>query len=246
MTFKITDHIEFDQKGRGQCPVCAIDGKASKNLALVPNTDGAYKCHRGCSTDDIRNAIGQPKGEHTGDRIVPTALAQPKKQPKYHPKSSIEVNTAKLIDESKLAKAWLNDRGITDEMISQHQLGVVKRTITKYDGKAVVNKKLLPCITVPYQYDQGYLQKYFVAPWMESCDRFDTRMIQDYGLSARWWFTLKTDSKELWICEGEWDAIIMASQPNLNFDICTSTTGAGNIPTDLSELDQYESGVGDQ
>lgn len=238
--FKITDHIEFDQKGRAQCPVCVADGKANKNLSLIPNTDGAYKCHRGCSTDDIRHAIGQPKGETSGDRIVPTALAQPRKEPKYHPKSAIEGNTSKLIKESKLAKTWLNDRGITDEMIILHQIGVTKRTITQYDGKAVINKKLLPCITVPYQYEQGYLQKYFVAPWMQSTDRVDTRMIQDYGLSARWWFTLKIASKELWICEGEWDAIALANQPDLKFDICTSTTGAGNIPTDLSELDQYE------
>lgn len=238
--FKITDHIEFDHKGRAQCPVCLTDGKTGKNLSLIPDTDGAYKCHRGCSSDDIRHAIGQPKGEHTGDRIVPTALAQPKKQPKYHPQTSIEENTAKLVNESKLAKAWLNDRGITDELIARHHIGVTKKMICKYDGKNIIDKKLLPCITVPYLYEQGYLQKYFVAPWMNNSDRLDTRMIQDYGISARWWFTLKSDSKELWICEGEWDAIMMANHPNLQFDICTSTTGAGNIPTDLSELDQYE------
>jgi hypothetical protein len=108
--FKITDHIEFDHKGRAQCPVCLTDGKTGKNLTLIPNTDGAYKCHRGCRIDDIRHAIGQPKGEHTADRIVPRALAQPKKQPKYHTKTSIEENTLRLINESKLAKQWLSDR----------------------------------------------------------------------------------------------------------------------------------------
>jgi hypothetical protein len=240
MTFNITEHIEFDQKGRAHCPVCLADGKKTKNLSLIPNTDGAYKCHRGCSSDDIRNAIGQPKSENSGDRIVPTALAQPKKQPKYHNQADIEGNNQRLINESKLAKQWLSDRGIGEMEIDRHHLGIVKKQIAKYEGKNIVEKKLLPCITVPYLYNQGYLQKYFVAPWLTSEERLDTRMIQDYGLSARWWFTRSTESKELWICEGEWDAIALAKLPDLKFDICTSTTGAGNIPTDLSDLQQYD------
>jgi hypothetical protein len=238
--FKITDHIEFDHKGRAQCPVCLTDGKTGKNLSLVSGTDGAYKCHRGCSSDDIRHAIGHPKGEHTGDLIVPTALAQPKKQPKYHTNTSIEENNLRLINESKIAKQWLADRGIGELEIDRHHLGIVKKQIIRYDGKNIAEKKLLPCITVPYLYDQGYLQKYFVAPWLTSAERCETRMIQDYGISARWWFTLKSDSRELWICEGEWDAIALAKLPDLKFDVCTSTTGAGNLPTDLSELNQYE------
>ena len=242
MTFKITDHIEFDQKGRAQCPVCLTDGKTGKNLTIIEQGQyaGAYKCHRGCSVDDIRDAIGQPKGEQTGDRIVPTALAQPKKQPKYHSQSDIDANNQRLIHESKLAKQWLSDRGFDEADLSRHHLGIVKKQITKYEGKNIVEKKLLPCITVPYLYNQGYLQKYFVAPWLTSEERLDTRMTQDYGLSARWWFTLKSDSKELWICEGEWDAIALSKLPDLKFDICASTTGAGNIPVDLSDLQQYD------
>ena len=240
MTFRITDHIEFDPKGRAQCPACLSDGKSTKNLSLIPDTDGAYKCHRGCSPDDIRNAIGQPKGENTADRIVPTALAEPKKQPKFHAKTSIEENCQTLLQKSTLAKQWLIDRGISEEMIHRHQLGIAKKQITQYDGKAIAAKKLLPCITVPYQYEQGYLQKYFVAPWLEKSARLDTRMMQDFGISARWYFTARSEAKELWICEGEWDAILLANQPDLKFDICTSTTGAGNIPADLADLSQYE------
>lgn len=240
MTFNITEHIEFDQKGRAQCPVCLTDGKTSKNLSVIPNTDGAYKCHRGCSSDDIRNMIGQPKSENSGDRIVPTALAQPKKQPKYHSRADIDANNHRLIHESKLAKQWLSDRGFDEADLLRHHLGIVKKQVVKYEAKNILEKKLLPCITVPYKFEQGWLQKYFVAPWLTIDERLDTRMIQDYGLAARWWFTQSTESKELWICEGEWDAIALSKLPHLKFDICTSTTGAGNIPTDLSDLDQYE------
>jgi len=73
--FNITDHVEF-QRNRAQCPSCMIDGKDGLNLALLKT--GAYKCFRGCTPAQIRDALGQPKSEES-DRIVPTALArQPK------------------------------------------------------------------------------------------------------------------------------------------------------------------------
>jgi 5S rRNA maturation endonuclease (ribonuclease M5) len=239
MTFKITEHIDFDQKGRAQCPVCLADGKNTKNLSLIPNTDGAYKCHRGCTSDDIRNAIGQPKSENSGDRIVPTALVEPKKQPKFHNQNTIDDNNKKLITESKLAKQWLLDRGIDDAAILAFKIGIAKKQIAKYEGKSIVEKKLLPCVTIPYRYQDGFLQKYFVAPWLSIQDRLDSRIIQDFGISARWFFTNQEKNKDLWICEGEWDAIVLACKA-IGFDICTSTTGAGNIPNDLSDLDSYE------
>ena len=99
--FNITEHIDFDHKGRAHCPVCLTDGKKTKNLSLIPGTDGAYKCHRGCSSEDIRAAIGQPKSEHTGDRIVPTALAKPAPKPKYITSMQTFDDKNKLITESK-------------------------------------------------------------------------------------------------------------------------------------------------
>lgn len=243
MTFDITQHLDFDPKGRAQCPLCLAEGKTDKTLTVVQSGKykGAYKCHRGCRHEDIRIAIRQPKGEHAGDRIVPTALAQPKKQPKYHTQSTIDENCQTLLQKSTLAKQWLIDRGISEEMIQKYQLGIAKKQIVQYEGKTIASKKLVPCITVPYLYNQGYLQKYFVAPWMEKSDRLDTRLIQDYGLSCRLWFTAKTDSKKLWLVEGEWDAILLAGKyPKSGFDIATSTTGCDSLPTDLSELDQYE------
>lgn len=231
--FNITDHIEFDHKGRAQCPVCLADGKKSKNLSLVPNTDGAYKCHRGCSADDIRAAIGQPKSENC-DRIVPTALAKPAPKPKYISATQTFDDKNKLLTESKLAKKWLEDRGITEDDIQWHCIGLVIRAI---------DTKRLPCITIPYRIEPDkYLRKYFVAPWLPSAERCDQRIKQDFGLSARWWFTTQAQdksNKDLFICEGEWDAILLSKLSD-NYDCCTSTTGAGNIPADLSELDHYE------
>jgi predicted transcriptional regulator len=229
--FKITDHIEFDTKNRAECPSCQLVKGAdyhSKNLALIPGTDGAYKCHRGCKPEEIRAALGEEK--HT-DRIIPSALAKPPAKPKYHPPKQIKANNELLLNESLLAKEWLFNRGISEEAIEIHKLGIAKRRI---------GDKVLPCITIPYECAPGqYLQKYRVAPWLD--DEHD-KWKQDQGLKSRVWFTHKPDNAtETWLCEGEWDAItlaqIMRSQIVGNIAIATTTTGAGNVP-DREQLEQ--------
>lgn len=232
--FKITDFVEFDHKGRAQCPVCITDGKTSKNLSLIPDTDGAYKCHRGCSVDDIRHALGQPKGEHTGDRIVPTALAKPSRRV-THTQAEIDKNHHTLMHESKKGKKWLNDRGFTDETISKYKLGICNRKFGKNE---------LWCVTIPYEISDGVWQrKYRLAPWLPSLPDDLKDWTQDTGLNSRFFFTKKEGSKKLMLLEGDWDAM-MLTQVSLDadfpYDIATNTTGCGNIPTDLSPLDDYE------
>jgi hypothetical protein len=232
--FKITDHIDFDSKHRAQCPSCLVAGKTGKNLALVPNTDGAYKCHRSCTPEDIKAALGQTKQE--SDRQIPEAIARNTKL-RYHSPQELKANTDRLLTQSKLGKQWLSDRGIGEDAIAKLRLGVVQKKI---------DDRMMPCLTVPYEITPGqYLQKYFVTPWLPAEQRVNSRgeqvqrIKQDTGLAARWWFTCQSESKTLWICEGEWDAIAITKYA-IDADICTSTTGAGNIPGDLSPLDQYE------
>ncbi|WP_055077652.1 AAA family ATPase [Pseudanabaena sp. 'Roaring Creek'] len=232
--FKITDHIEFDHKGRAHCPVCLSDGKKSKNLSLIPNTDGAYRCHRGCSSEDIRAAIGQPKNENFGDRVVPTAIAKPPKRV-THTQAEIEKNHQTLITESKLAKQWLNDRGFTDATLSKYKLGICLRTFGK-------NK--LWCVTIPYEISKGVWQrKYRLSPWLESLPDGLKDWTQDTGLTSRFHFTKQDGNKKLMLVEGDWDAM-MLTQVSLDadfpYDIATNTTGCGNIPSDLSPIDSYE------
>jgi AAA domain/Toprim-like len=242
--FKITEHITFDNN-RAQCPCCLTQGKTSKNLALIPNTDGAYKCHRGCSPEQIRDAIGQPK-----DRIVPTAIAK-SSPPKFSTQETVDKATKLLLSSSKVAKKWLNDRGIDDAAIKNHQLGIVRK---EYGGTAFW------CVSIPYEYEKGsYLMKYFVSPWLPKEERViqtkkgeeieELRLKQDTGLASRFLFTKTLDTwdspvqdKELWIVEGEWDAIILANIMKQNgsaIAICTCSTGCGNVPKDLTELGGY-------
>lgn len=229
--FKITDYVEFDAKNRAECPSCQIikgAGYKSKNLALIPNTDGAYKCHRGCTTEEIRAALGAEK--HT-DRIIPSALAKSAK-PKYHTPQQIKANNELLLNDSLLAKKWLYLRGITEEAIALHKLGIAK--------KKMPGGQVYPCITIPYEIAPGqYLQKYRVAPWVEG--EPPQKWVQDKGLKSRVWFTHKPDgATQTWLCEGEWDAIALAQlcrwSDRTDIAIATTTTGAGNVP-DREQLD---------
>jgi hypothetical protein len=123
--FKITDHITFD-RNRAECPVCLTDGKSgNKNLALLKS--GAYKCHRGCTVDQIREAIGEPKSENQSDRIVPTALAKPTKAVTHTAFQVCEYHH-NLISKSQKAIAYLAAKGITKEAIVRHQLGIIEKS----------------------------------------------------------------------------------------------------------------------
>jgi len=55
MPFAITDYITFGSNGRAACPVCIASGKKETNTNLSLLESGAYKCHRGCTTQEIRS-----------------------------------------------------------------------------------------------------------------------------------------------------------------------------------------------
>ena len=67
--FVILDHVRgqrMRKSGRNywtQCPSCAQRNgdKSRDNLAILISDPNYYKCWAGCSSDDIRNALGQPK-----------------------------------------------------------------------------------------------------------------------------------------------------------------------------------------
>lgn len=232
-TFKISDHVEFDAKGRAICPACEAEGKGKKkNLSLVPGLDGAYKCFRGHTPQEIREAIGVPK-----ERQIPQTLAAPAAIPKVQvsPQKVRETNQV-LMNSSGPAKAWLHNRGITDGLMERHQLGITR---------AKVGEKFLPAITVPIPNHEGtaYWQKKRVAPWLNEEQLAQTlgeknlpayQPWSQYGVPAKVWFTwLPANAEQTWLCEGEWDAIVMgqlmreADQP---IAVASFTCGCGTVP----------------
>lgn len=196
--FKITDYVEFDSKNRAVCPCCDTQGKGKKrNLALVPGTDGAYKCHRGCTAEDIRSALGQDKA-----RQIPTALTQPQRTTTSVAPQRIKQDHELLMEKSNKAIEWLNQRGITDEAIKHYKLGI---------ARSKVGDRHLPSISIPIPNHTGtaYWRKKRIAPWMNAESLpIDAQPWSQYGIPQQVYFTHKPESAiETYLCEGEWDAI---------------------------------------
>lgn len=235
MTFKISEHVDFDTSGRAVCPSCAQEGKDKKrNLALVPDTDGAYKCHRGCTTEDIRQALGIEKS-----RAIPTALA-PQTPPKKTQVTPQEVKAAhqRLMTSDGPAKKWLQARGISEEMMKHHKLGIVRVKIGKLNTWA---------ISIPILAAGGttYHIKKRVAPWDEAAQQLDGyQPWKQYGIPKMVYFAHKPEgATATWLCEGEWDAMRLAeairdSETMQRIAIASFTCGCSSVPDDeqLKEL----------
>ncbi|KAM3091157.1 AAA family ATPase [Phormidesmis sp. 146-35] len=227
--FDIRQHVQFNAKGRAICPSCTLSkGTDHKklNLALVPNTDGAYKCHAGCTPDDIRSALGVSK-----DVIVPTALAShtPSKPVTVSPQQKKAAHEL-LVKSDGPAKKWLHDRGITDEMIARYELGITRSVLGK-------NKKSVPAIAIPLPNHDGtaYYQKKRVAPWLDPTEQPDgyQAWVQK-GIPARTWFTwLPAEATETYLCEGEWDAMRLGwemRKADKPIAVACFTCGCGTVP----------------
>jgi AAA domain len=228
--FKITEHVEFDEKGRAICPFCFQEGKTDKNLSLIPNTDGAYKCFRGHTPAQIREALGQPK-----DQQVPAALAA-----KQVPAPNVLTPAEKVVEacdrlmNCNEAMQWLTDRGITADITFHFQLGLVR---------AKCGDKHLSGIGIPITADiegQTFYVKKRVSPWLSKAEQpTGYKKWSQYGIPSMCWFTYQPEHpKQTWIVAGEWDAMMLgwAMRDQDKIAICTFTTGEGNIPRDPAEL----------
>lgn len=232
--FKIADHIEFDAKGRAICPACELEGKKQKNLALVPETDGAYKCFRGHTAAEIRAALGVER-----DRVIPAALATKTPAPKASSVSPAKIKeAAERLSSNAQAVKWLADRGIMPAMAQHYRLGLLR---------AKVGDRHLPSISIPIPTSDdatAYYQKKRVAPWDTTArDLPEYRAWSQYGIPQTVWLTHKPETAtQTWLCEGEWDAMMLGwhiAHSSLAADIAVAcfTCGAGNVPPD-SQLDR--------
>ncbi len=224
--FKITDHIEFDSSFRAVCPSCEAEGKGKKkNLSLVPDTDGAYKCHRGCSPEDIRSALG----------IRPTTLIPASLAPKVPPKKTV-VNPQKVkADHERLltsdgpARQWLRDRGITEKLIVRYRLGI---------SEVRIGNKRHWGITIPIPVDggSGYHIKKRVAPWDKSAQELaEYQPWKQYGVPKTiYWTNQPANASTTWLCEGEWDAMLLGELALKSAEpiaVACFTCGCSNIPS---------------
>lgn len=221
--FKIEEFVEFDTKGRAICPACSLSkgsGYSQKNLSLVGDS-GAYKCHRGCSPEEIRAALNQPI-----DRQIPTAIATPQKNATVNPQKVREAHEALL--KNNEAMGWLDDRGIDRAAVVRHKLGLTRSKQGAHH---------IPAVTIPIPANETgtqYYQKKRIAPWVTGDDRPSAWSTwSQYGIPQMVYFTHKPpEAKETWLCEGEWDAIRLAMDMRYSTMVAIAcfTCGAGNVP----------------
>lgn len=222
--FNITDFVEFGPDGRAQCPACVLAGKKAKNLSLLDS--GAYKCHRGCTTNEIRAALGQEKAT---DHIAPP----PAKKIKPITEDQVMKAHEQLMNGTS-GLDWLQKRGFTPEMIAYYKLGAVR---------AKCGEGYLPAIAIPLPVPGGYQQKKRVAPWLPTAHQpKGYKAWSQYGIDLTAWVTHQPENPCItWLCEGEWDAmrlgwLVKKSELKHEVQVCCFTGGAGNAPPTLEGL----------
>lgn len=236
--FDIRAHLEFDNKDRAQCPCCLQDGKTGKDLSVMES--GAYKCFRGCTPDEIRDALGVKR-----DSTIPPparTTSPPPKNVLLSPQK-VKAATEKLLTKSTHALKWLNDRGITAEMAEHYRLGIVRAKVGDSSKSNGFTHLPAIAIAIPNQDGTAYFHKKRVRPWLSRDQQPDGYQTwSQYGIPAMPYITHhptgdgdNAHPQQTWLCEGEWDAIALGwtvkNHPELsqNTMVACFTCGAGNF-----------------
>jgi hypothetical protein len=224
--FNIRQHLDFDASGRAACPACVQDGKSKqKNLSVDLDT-GAYHCWRGCTTEQIRDALNMPKQSPSqgfgGNMNVAKSITVAK--------SSI-VESQQRLQQSPQALEWLQSRGFTQAMIEHYQLGL-GRWHNSHDA-----------ITIHIPAGETFYRKLRIAPWLDDAD---LPKWSQYGVPTTIFKTYSPDHPTAtWFCEGEWDAMRLgwlAKQWNAQVLVCCSTSGCG-APPSIEQLNQLPGNI---
>jgi hypothetical protein len=211
-TFNIRDYVLFDRNGRAYCPSCEQKkGRRPSQKSLSLLESGAYKCHAGCTTDEIRICLGVPKN------TSPIAGSTESLHTLEQITKAMDWLLQDQDEESLWARQWLGKRGIRSEIIHYYRLGLVSRNGTT--GIA---------ISIPAD-EPGthFYQKLRLEPWT------DNKNWSQKGVPAMIYFTHKPEqAKQTYLCEGEWDAILLgwAMQDVTDTAIATFTCGCNVVP----------------
>ncbi len=217
--FNIRQHLDFDAAGRVACPACVQDGKSKQKNLSVDRDTGAYHCWRGCTPDQIRDAIGQPKPQ-SGIGFS----GQTTKKPTTISIQAVNQSIAHL-QTSPEALDWLQSRGFTPEMMAHYRIGLSDWRDSH------------PSIAIHIPVKESFYRKLRITPWVEH----DLPKWSQYGVPTTIFTTYSSEnSTATWFCEGEWDAMRLgwlAQQQNAKVTVCCSTTGCGAVPS-IEQLNQ--------
>lgn len=214
--FQIRDWVPFDLKGRAYCPSCELKkGRRPSQKSLAVLESGAYKCHAGCTPDEIRTSLGMPK--HSSLSMSSGSLDMRLLQTLDQATKAMDWLLQGQDEESLWARQWLEQRGISSEIARHYRLGLVSRHGTSG-------------VSIPIPADQvgeNFYQKLRIAPWTGN-----TAWTQK-GMPVMVYFTHQPDqAKQTYLCEGEWDAILLgwAMRDVTDTAVATFTCGCNVLP----------------
>jgi DNA primase len=211
--FQIADHVDFDRNGRAYCPSC-LERKgrqpSQKSLALLQS--GAYKCHAGCTPEQIRESLGVPLRSNVGGtqsfsssyQLTPEQVNQ-----------AMDTLLQGDSSDAQAARTWLMNRSISPALIRHYRLG-----LNRENGLTGIQ------IPIPADGLQFY-RKVRIAPWLP-----DTAWSQK-GLTAMVYFSHQPpQTSKTYLCEGEWDAILLGwmLRDNPDIAVATFTCGCNVVP----------------
>src|SRR4028119_1840407 len=235
-------------KGLAYCFGCGWGGNAIKFLMeagrfsfreavldLARSGNISIKYEDGSSEYDYPDPLPRP--------LTPLApAAKEEVAPKDYTVSEWRVNRSNErllsgVGDAAKALSWLQQRGITREMIKQYRLGLEKRVVTPDQSKPDSKEEywaIAIFIPVPDRPGRFYVKKR-VAPWLTADQRPEyLDKWSQFGLPATIWFTHNPqDATGTFFTEGEWDAILLGELARQRRDtgaVACSTSGAGTVP----------------
>jgi hypothetical protein len=233
-------------KGLAYCFGCSWGGNAVKflmELGKVSFTDAVKELARQSGVP-IRYEDGS--SEHFPDPMPRTAVPKPATKLEEPAKDytvdegRVQESVFRLLHhkgDAEKARAWLESRGITREIVERYRLGLEKRVVVP-DESTPERKEtywaIAVFIPVPGRPGRFYVKKR-VAPWLTGGERpsYVGKWAQ-FGVPATIWLAHNPpDADKTWFCEGEWDAILLgelARRRGEKVAIACSTSGASTVP----------------
>jgi hypothetical protein len=237
-------------KGLAYCFGCSWGGNAIKflmELNRVSFSDAVLDLARSANIP-IRYEDGSSEYDYPSPLPRPlTPLAPVAKEEETTPAKDYTVDERRVnrsverllsgVGDAALAVDWLEERGISREMVKRYRLGLEKRVVTPDQSKPDYKEEYWAvAIFIPVADKLGrFYVKKRVAPWLSGNQRPDyLGKWAQFGVPARIWFTYNPpDAEETRFAEGEWDAILLgelARQRGEKVAVCCSTSGCGTVP----------------
>jgi len=191
---ELTIHCVFDN--------CDADSKENEGHLYFSKSTNQYDCKKCGAQGNLTTLM-----RHFGDIIQKS----PRSRVNLNPNDVERCNR----DMPERIRKYLNDRGITDELIKEHALG-----FGVFYGKK--------WITIPIKNIEGKFSFLKLRRDPEDTTNPDKGKVFPFGKEAEiyGWDTIREASDKLVICEGEGDRLVLLSKEVLAI---TSTGGAGTF-----------------